>query len=297
MTGKPLVSVAILSYNNKLYLRECIESILNQNYPNLQIVVGDDASTDGSQELLQDLAAKHNNIHLILHKNNIGITNNSNAVHFACNGKYIAWMGGDDLMLPEKINTQVNYMERNPNCTITYHNLEVFDSYTNETLYFFNDKFKKSGNAALQVKYGTFNGACSVMIRRERAPAHGFDPRVPIASDYLFWVETLASGGTIDYLDTLLGKYRRHKKNVTSLHSDFAKQAKLDHLISLNIILQKYPQYTSEALYRFAVVLLDFRKDSSHYLKTVWGSIKVTPTKNAVGALLAYLLTFGKYKL
>ena len=103
-SNMPLVSVAIITYNQKEYLRECIESILEQDYDNIEIVVSDDCSTDGTQEMLKEYDRKYpNKFVLKLSDKNQGITQNSNLAHFACSGKYIAWMGGDDLMLPEKI--------------------------------------------------------------------------------------------------------------------------------------------------------------------------------------------------
>lgn len=295
---QPLVSIAVLSFNNKKYLKECLESIISQDYKNIEIVVGDDASTDGSVELLEEYSKIYNNIKIITHLKNVGITVNSNDVHFACTGKYISWMGGDDLMLPGKISKQVEYMEKNADCTMTYHDLEVFQSETEEVLYYFNSKFKKDGDVKTQTKYGTFNGACSVMIRRDKAPESGFDTRIPVASDYLFWVETLSNGGKIHYIDEVLGKYRRHYKNVTSKDGTFAKQGLLDHFNSINIIIQKYPHLLNEALYRYASLLLAQRNiDKKFYFAFVTSSLKVRVTKNALGACLAYIFSFGKIRL
>src|SRR5690606_18656769 len=133
---EPLVSIAIITYNQKEFLKECIESCLAQDYPNLEIVVADDGSTDGTHDLLNDYDMKHpDKFVLRLSKENQGITKNSNAAHFACTGKYVAWIGGDDLMLPGKISKQVEFMEMNPDCTICYHDMDVFDSDSNETIY------------------------------------------------------------------------------------------------------------------------------------------------------------------
>jgi hypothetical protein len=63
---------------------------------------------------------------LKLAKINSGIIKNHNVAHFACKGECIAWIGGDDLMMPGKIKKQVEFLEVNPNCTLFYHILEVF---------------------------------------------------------------------------------------------------------------------------------------------------------------------------
>mgnify|MGYP000507135859 CR=1 FL=1 len=99
-----------------------------------KIVIADDCSIDGTQEMLSEYVLKYPNKFILKLSNiNQGITKNSNLAHFACTGKYIAWMGGDDLMFQGKIRKQVNYMEKNPECRICYHNLDVFQSETNKT--------------------------------------------------------------------------------------------------------------------------------------------------------------------
>ncbi|MDA3875882.1 MAG: glycosyltransferase family 2 protein, partial [Halothiobacillus sp.] len=181
----PLVNVAVITYNQKEFLRECIESILMQDYSNLEIVIADDGSTDGTQDMLREYEQKYpDKFVLKLAEKNRGITANSNAAHFACTGKYIAWMGGDDLMLPQKISKQVAYMEANPDCTICYHDLEVFDSESNKILHYFSKRNKPhQGDVRTSIKYGAFNGACSVMVRAEKTPVRGFNLLLPVASD------------------------------------------------------------------------------------------------------------------
>ena len=97
----PLVSVAVITYNQKSYLRDCVESILAQDYPNIEIVVADDCSTDGTQDMLHEYKKNHPGMFVLKFvEKNQGITPNSNLAYFSCTGRYIAWIGGDDLMLP-----------------------------------------------------------------------------------------------------------------------------------------------------------------------------------------------------
>src|SRR3954466_12075374 len=75
----PRVSVLMLTYQHAKYVRESVESVLAQNYPNLQIVIGDDASTDGTQDILREYAARHPGLFkLLLAETNQGITKNAN---------------------------------------------------------------------------------------------------------------------------------------------------------------------------------------------------------------------------
>jgi glycosyltransferase involved in cell wall biosynthesis len=291
----PLVSVAIITYNQKDYLKECIESVLAQDYENIEIVIADDCSTDGTQDMLREYDKKYpNKFVLKLSEENQGITKNSNLAHFACSGKYIAWMGGDDLMLPGKIRKQVEYMEKNPECTICYHNLDVFQSETNKTLYYFNEKYKYTGDVYTAVKYGTFNGACSTMIRTNKAPKKGFNETIPVASDWLYWVEALHNGGTINYIDEILGRYRRHENNITK-KTDKINQNQLDHLNSCNIILSLNPNYYSAVMYKYSNDLLSLRYKLP-YFKTTLRSFLISPNIKKFIRLGLYVFTFGKVK-
>lgn len=289
----PLVSVAVITYNQKEFLRECIESILDQDYPNLEVVIADDGSVDGTQEMLCDYNGQYPGKFILkLAEKNQGITANSNAAHFACTGKYIAWMGGDDLMLPGKISKQVEYMEANPNCTICYHDLDVFDSDSNMTLYFFSQKNKpRQGNVRVSIKYGVFNGACSTIVRRDKAPVHGYNLLLPVASDWCYWVESLVNGGSIDYLNEVLGRYRRHSGNTTNKTNNIGQNV-IDHLNTCNFIMARYPQYLKEVMYCYGVNLRTQRKFLP-YFRALVTSFRLTSDAKALGAILIYVFSLS----
>lgn len=271
----PLVSVAVVTYNQKIFLKECIDSILAQDYQNMEIIVADDGSTDGTDELLLSYQkeARHPFI-LRISKVNNGVTQNQNEALFACNGKYISWMAGDDLMLPGKISKQVEFLENNPEYSICYHDLDVFDSKSNQTIKKFSQTDKpRVGSLVTLIKYGSFNGAVSNMVRRSSSPKNGFDLRVPVASDWLYFVECLWDGGRIGYINEVLGRHRRHDKNVTSMNVRKPSLSGIqDHLFSCDIIVSRAPQFVKEINGRKAYVLLSLRwiDDGvfySHYLK------------------------------
>lgn len=239
---EPRVSVAVMTYNQCGFLRECLESIIAQNYPNLQIVIADDGSTDGTVRLLQGFAAVYpSEVTLILADRNEGITVNHNRAFFACDGKYIAWMGGDDLMMPGKLREQVDFLEARPATAVCYHDLDVFDSSTGRSIRNFNsgpDALKPlTGSAGVLIEHGTFLGACSVMTRSSCCPSWGFECRLPIASDWLFWIET-AVRGDIGFIPRVLGRYRRHDRNITATSRDMSEE-----FMTLAIVESRYPEY------------------------------------------------------
>lgn len=295
--GAPLVSVAIITFNQKDFLLDCVESILAQDYPNIEIAVADDGSRDGSQELLRQYAAVHPGVFkLALAEHNRGITVNSNAALALCTGKYIAWMGGDDLMLPGKLSKQVAFMERHPDCTICYHNLDVFDSDSNKTLYLSADKAKPlEGGVKVVIENQCFNGACASMVRADKSPQGGFNELIPYASDWMYWIESLHNGGTINYIDEVLGRYRRHGGNVTKNRGVVA-QNDLDHLNTCNFVLLLDSGYFASALTAYSTRLLNLRKKVS-YPRAVLASLRLSPSFKGAACLIAYLFTFGSIRL
>lgn len=292
----PLISIAIITYNQKDFLRECIESCLSQDYENIEIVVADDCSTDGTQDMLRTYKEKYpDKFVLCLSEINKGITPNSNVAHFACSGKYIAWMGGDDLMLPTKLSKQVAYMEEHPECTICYHDLDVFQSETGKTLYLFSKKSRpRQGDVKAAIKYGTFNGACSTVVRKSKTPNTGFNKHIPVASDWLYWVESLANGGTIDYIDEVLGKYRRHSKNVTN-SSKSISQGQIDHLNSCNYILSQYPHFFNEVMYRYSIIIRSLRHNLP-YQSSLKFSLRNNCSFKSLFPLIVNFISFNKIK-
>ncbi|MCR9908107.1 glycosyltransferase [Vibrio campbellii] len=251
MKSGPLVSVAIITYNQREFLKECIESILEQSYSNVQIVVADDCSTDGTQDMLCEYDEQYpGKFTLCLSEKNQGITANSNTANDACKGKYIAWIGGDDLMLPNKLSRQVNYMENHAGVAICYHDLDVFESDTNKTIRKFSEGVTpRRGNIEKLIRYGCFLGAASAMVRNsDKLPS--YDNRMPIASDWMYWIRCLEAGGTIEYIPEVLGRYRRHCNNITSSSKKVNGSALQDHFITCAILKSEFPKYISSILKR-----------------------------------------------
>jgi len=293
----PLVSVRIVCYNQKDFIKECVDSVLEQDYPNIEIIVADDCSTDGTVEILKEYQKAHPaKVILALSDVNEGITKNINSGLRLCKGEYIAGLGGDDLMLAGKIRKQVEYMEKHPECTICYHNLDVFQSETNETLYLFNEKIHYEGGAEVLIKYGTFNGACSNMVRASRTPKNGFNETLPIASDWLFWCECLLNGGEIHYINEVLGRYRKHQNNITNNKNNKIAQSDIDHLNSYNILLSSAPSYINELNYKNAALYRSFRNfyKKKYYRKFLLLSLRYQFTFKSFVLLILSFLTIKK---
>jgi glycosyltransferase involved in cell wall biosynthesis len=105
----PLVSVVCLCYNHDRFVREAIQSVLEQTYPNIEIIAVDDASSDSSHQILTELAHTHHSINYIALKENHGICKAFNIAFARCTGEYIVDFATDDVMHPDRIAAQVSW--------------------------------------------------------------------------------------------------------------------------------------------------------------------------------------------
>lgn len=135
---KPMLSVLVLTHNQKDYIRECLDSILKQKIDfDLEIIIGEDDSKDGTREICMEYADKHpDKIRLLLHSKKNKVTFKKSPPHsfnsfyglFSARGKYIAICEGDDYWTDsEKLQKQLNYLESNPDCSLSYHPTLCFD--------------------------------------------------------------------------------------------------------------------------------------------------------------------------
>ena len=102
MNDFPLVSVIVPAYNAEKWLSECINSIVNQTYPNVELIIVDDGSTDSTLQIAGDLAQKQANIKVI-HTENGGVCRARNRGMDEAEGEYIAFLDADDLLLPRAL--------------------------------------------------------------------------------------------------------------------------------------------------------------------------------------------------
>lgn len=123
--ANPKVSVCVVTFNQKDFIRECLQSLIEQKVNfEYEIIVGDDCSTDGTSEIIMELAAEHPNlIFPVINKSNVGVVRNLVNIYRLAKGEYIAHMDGDDLALPNKIMKQVDVLDKNPECFICTHDV------------------------------------------------------------------------------------------------------------------------------------------------------------------------------
>jgi len=218
MTHLPLVSVVISSYNNfnESYLRECFDSVVNQTYKNIELIIIDDGSEEDASVLLRKLQPEY---HFILEKqNNKGVSGGLNTgITKYARGKYIATMGSDDYWALDKIEKQVSYMEAAPD--------EVGACCTGGYYIYMNNRAKRTPRLTrtLQAEEVRFKGLLlqnhilqmSMMMKRTVLDNVGLFDENSILEDWDMWLR-IAYKYKIAYLPDALCYYRRHTTNTSN---------------------------------------------------------------------------------
>lgn len=109
-----LISVIMPTYNVEKYVAEAIESILNQTYKNIEFIIVDDFSTDGTYEICKSFAKKDNRIKLFKNTQNLRISRTLNFALTKVTGKFVARMDGDDISVPNRLEVMKKYLDSNP---------------------------------------------------------------------------------------------------------------------------------------------------------------------------------------
>ena len=128
------VSVIVLTYNHEKYIRQALDSILMQKTTfSYEILVGDDASTDGTQEILKEYSERYPNVfRLFLRQKNIGASQNAYELLISAKGEYLATCEGDDYWIDDrKLQIQVSYLKEHPEMIGCVHNCTIVDEIGN----------------------------------------------------------------------------------------------------------------------------------------------------------------------
>lgn len=222
---KDLVSVVINTYNHIGFIESCVKSVTSQSYSNIEIIITDDGSTDGSQDLLKRIEAEDKRIRVLYSERNRGMSANLNKGLVDCLGEYFVLIAGDDQMLPGKIETQLNYLKGNKDIGICWHDMEVFDSDTNAKLFTFNEKYKAPRTFNEHLFYTNWFFCkpdfkvipSSIMARTSYFMSHLWDERLKYKNELLhgLLIYAEAPDKKIGFIPQTLGRYRVHSNNVS----------------------------------------------------------------------------------
>jgi glycosyltransferase involved in cell wall biosynthesis len=199
-TKPPRVSVVVKSYNHAQYVRNCIQSVLNQSFQDFELIVTDDASTDDTVPILRSFTDQR--IKLVELPGNLGISGAMNATIFRARGEYVAILNSDDWALRDRLETQVAFLDTNSNVGALF-GMPVFVDDRDDQTVGFNDftvplRFPDFSRVTWLRQF-FFHGNClcapTAMIRREvYQQVGGYDTRLTNLQDLDFWIRAVLEG-------------------------------------------------------------------------------------------------------
>ena len=234
-----LVSVVIPTYNHERFVKECIESVLNQTYENLEVFVKDDGSTDGTREIIKSINDKR--LKKFYASKNCGVVDTVNELLKKCTGKYIAFIGSDDIWYPTKIEEQVKVLKENPKLGAVFTAVDFIDEYGNK----YNDdeaitKIFKIDNLTqgerLRRFYDIGNHLChpsSILPRKVIDDIGMYSREFRQLHDYEYWIRLL-NKYDICVMDKKLMAYRRVRENNASISSTTSDIRMFNELFYIN---------------------------------------------------------------
>jgi alpha-1,3-rhamnosyltransferase len=256
----PLVSICTPCYNHEKYLSDYFESIIHQTYENMELIIADDCSDDSSRLIIENylprLKKRFKNVVFLKNKINMGIPKNCNQILDHVNGKYIKWLASDDIILLNFIETNVNYMEDNPDIALchskAYHipnDYRYGEKYTIYPIYSA-DSYKLIGDLRRmssfeRMLHGCFIVAPTIFIRSDVYRKYGkFDAK--FGSEDVEYYTRIALHEKIEFLNKSIACYRDSDTSVSNCmngNKEFKKKKFLMKYQDKLYLFQKYLRY------------------------------------------------------
>lgn len=218
--AKPLVSIVMPVYNAEAYLADAINSMLKQTYQNFEFIIIDDASTDGSLEMIRKYQKRFSKkIKVVSVKKNLnrGGDHCANLGIAKARGKYIARMDADDISLPQRLEKQVEFLEKNPKVFLVGSNAFAIDK--NGSV--IGDKMVFTKFDEIYKSYARFHPIIhpSAMYRRlVDGKPFSYKIKYNANNDYYTFFGLMCQGHVLRNLEEKLLYYRIHETNDTFVH-------------------------------------------------------------------------------
>ncbi len=245
------IDVLLATYNGEKYLKEQIDSILNQTYSNIRLVISDDCSKDNTREIIKEYEEKDDRVISYFHEKNLGYVKNFEFLLTKVENEIYMLSDQDDVWLPTKIEHTYNKMVET-NADLVFTDLEVVDENLKMMYPSFNDymklsrKIKKYKNDyRLQYLYNCVTG-CTLMSKKKF-----LDMILPIPTQSKYaihdtWIATaIANNGKVEYLDEKTILYRQHGNNQVGTEKVSHGFEKLDQVreLFINVKLGLFETY------------------------------------------------------
>lgn len=199
-----LVSIVLPTYNGAKYIRQSIDSCLNQTYKNIELIIVDDGSTDETAEIIKSYQDKR--IKYLKHEKNKGLPHALNTGFANATGEYLTWTSDDNYYAEEAVGKMLSFL-RDKNCSFVYCDFYRFkdDNPSDLSIVRLPD--------ATALENGNHIGACFLYSRNVMEIVGDYDPITELAEDYDYWIR-ISKKFSICHLDESFYFFRVHKKSL-----------------------------------------------------------------------------------
>ena len=234
-----MVTIVVTTYNASLYILETLESTFNQSYSNLALVISDDCSSDSTVAIVKDWVAQEKNqkrfstIEIITVPKNTGVSANCNRCIAAVKTDWFKFISGDDILLPNCIEDNMNFVQENPHAKIIFSQVKLYQDYFEEKYYikttpivYPNNLMAASLSAEDQYKLLLMSDRIhytpSVFMNRHTIQNVGcYDETNRLVEDYPMWLKLTGSGERLCYFHKITVGYRVHAKATNNVGDAF----------------------------------------------------------------------------
>ncbi len=246
------VSIIIPVYNTKEYLEECLKSVLSQDYGNLQIILIDDGSVDGSEKIC-DLYADLDRRIEVIHRENGGLVKARKSGLKIANGDYVGFLDSDDNLDLNMISTLVNILVENESdmvCSgykeICDFSVRIFDDLDNRTFEITDEKdrieFIKENFLDFKSKHRINNSICTKIFKRELINRcyNEVDDKQKMGEDAICTLRCILESRKISTISKALYNYRIYKDSMSHANSESLLSDQVNHCREINNVLCEY---------------------------------------------------------
>lgn len=246
-------------HNEESFLAEAVESVLAQGFADFEVIVSDDGSTDRTPEIARAFAERDPaRVRVLRAERNQGKPFALNRALQVRRGELIAWLDGDDVMLPGKLERQVAALDAAPDAVGCAHDAEVFESDSGRILGSFSQIHNGSPllDGGIELLFDpTYRMLPSAtMIRSRACPSTGFEERLAYTNDWMFDIEVYRQGRCVA-IDEMLVRYRRHGDNFTT-RADGSGVSFEEGVATMALVAARYPELARRARTMSAALML-----------------------------------------
>lgn len=209
----PKVSVILSVFNGERYLATALDSILSQTFHDLELIVNDDASTDGSSRILQDYAERDQRVVLVANGTNLGLTRSLNKMIGITKGEFIARMDADDISHPRRLEKQVAVLNQGPEIDVVFTDALLMDEHGQAVCARWRPQTIRQIVELMPIH--CYIPHPSTMIRRSVFSRWGlYDERFRIGQDWDLWMRLIRRGARFHCIPEPLIRYRLNPDSV-----------------------------------------------------------------------------------